>query len=246
MKAASQLNGMVTSLGNLSRLSGSLFPVLKALNVPSVPATKLINETVVGVLCSNIRYSYDDHNVINSATVNAALGSPLQLTGRSGKGKTTLANLIAGLYMPDSGNVIKEYISSQYHAHVGFVTQDIYLFGGSLRSNLLSGRNYSEKEIWAVLDQVEASGFVRHLGGLDINITEAGRSLSGGQRRRLGIARALISRCDILILDEITSGLDKFNKDAVETLIEKLSHSKVIIMISHKELDLSQRSIYSL
>ena len=190
MKAVSQLNGMVASLGNLSRLSGSLFPVLHALNIPSVPTTKFINEKVVGVLCSNISYSYGDHNVIKSTNINAVVGSPLLLSGRSGKGKTTLANLIAGLYMPNTGNVIyqgasgKEYISSQYHAHVGFVTQDIYLFGGSLRSNLLSGRNYSEKEIWATLDQVEASDFVRHLGGLDVNITEAGRSLSGGQSPR--------------------------------------------------------------
>ena len=250
MKASSQLNGMVASLGKLSRLSGSLFPILHALNIPSVPTTKFINEKVVGVLCNNIRYSYDNNNVINSATVKAAVGLPLQLTGQSGKGKTTLANLIAGLYMPDAGNVMyqgasgKEYISSQYHANVGFVTQDIYLFGGSLRSNLLSGRNYSEKEIWATLDQVEASDFVRHLGGLDINITEAGRSLSGGQRRRLGIARALISGCDILILDEITSGLDKVNKDAVITLIEKLSHSKVVVVISHEEIQLQQKVIY--
>ena len=250
MKAASQLNGMVASLGNLSRLSGSLYPVLNALNIPSVLATKLINERVVGVFCNNIRYSYDDHNVVNSATVNAAIGSPLQLAGRSGKGKTTLANLIAGLYMPEAGNVIykgasgKEYISSKYHAHVGFVTQDIYLFGGSLRSNLLSSQNYSDKIIWATLDQVEASEFVRHLGGLDINITEAGRSLSGGQRRRLGIARALISGCDILILDEITSGLDKVNKDAVVALIEKLSHSKVVIVISHEEIQLQQKVVY--
>jgi subfamily B ATP-binding cassette protein MsbA len=248
MKAASQLNGMVASLGNLSRLSGSLYPVLCALNTQPVLATKLINEAVVGVFCKKISYSYDHHKVINDATINAIVGSPLMLSGRSGKGKTTLANLIAGLYMPDSGNIIyqgasgKEYISSQYHAHVGFVTQDIYLFGGSLRSNLVADRDTSDEHIWSILDQVEASDFVRNLGGLDINITEAGRSLSGGQRRRLGIARSLISGCDILILDEITSGLDKANKDAVVRLIEKLSLSKVVVIISHEELELSQQS----
>ncbi len=252
MKAASQLNGMVASLGNLSRLSGSLYPVLNALNTPPALATKLINEAVVGVFCNNISYSYDHHKVINSTTIKAVFGSPLILSGRSGKGKTTLANLIAGLYIPDSGKIIyqgasgKEYISSQYHAHVGFVTQDIYLFGGSLRSNLVADRDSSDEHIWSILDQVEAADFVRQLGGLDINITEAGRSLSGGQQRRLGIARALISGCDILILDEITSGLDKVNKDAVIKLIEKLSHSKVVVVISHEDLELSQQSIYFL
>ena len=252
VKAATQLNGVVASLGNLSRLSGSLFPVLESLNIQSVPVTKSIKEIVVGVLCKNISFSYGDRNVIHSATINAFVGAPLQLSGGSGKGKTTFANLIAGLYLPDLGNITylgasgEKYESSQYRAHIGFVTQDIYLFAGSFRSNLLAGQNCTDEEIWLTLDQVEAADFVRDLGGLDVKITEAGRSLSGGQRRRLGIARALITGCDILILDEITSGLDKVNKGAVIKLIDKLSRSKVVVVISHEELVLSQQSIYFL
>jgi ABC-type multidrug transport system fused ATPase/permease subunit len=251
-KAFDQLNAMVSSLGNLSRLSGSLFPVKDALNLPLIPSKKEIKETVIGVACKEIYFGYGKHNVLNGVNFNASAGFPLQLAGQSGKGKTSMANLIAGLCIPDSGKVIyqgasgKEYISSEHFAHIGFVTQDIYLFEGSLRSNLLSGKSHSDEEIWLILDQVGATEFVKNLGGLDINISEAGRSLSGGQRRRLGIARALISGCDILIFDEITSGLDKANKKAITDLIEKLSAIKVIIFISHEELNITNKIKYFL
>lgn len=250
LKAASQLNGAIASLGNLSRLSGSLYPVLSALNTPPFHATELIPESVTSVRCNNLGYSYGNHKVIDGATFSAVKGEPLLLSGRSGKGKTTITNLIAGLYLPDSGSVIyrgasgKEYPSDQYRARIGFVTQDIYLFGGSLRSNLVAGRDYTDEEIWSVLDQVEASDFVRRLGGLDTDTAEAGRSLSGGQRRRLGIARVLLSGCDILIFDEVTSGLDKVNKDAVTALIERLSRTKVVVIISHEEIQLPQKIVF--
>jgi ABC-type bacteriocin/lantibiotic exporter with double-glycine peptidase domain len=252
MKAIGQLNGAVTLLGTLSRLSGSLYPVLNALNTPPFHATKLINEQVTSVNCNNLSYGYGSHKVIDGATFSAVKGVPLLLSGRSGKGKTTLTNLIANLYLPDSGSVNyqgasgQEYPSNQYRALVGFVTQDIYLFSGSLRSNLTAGRDYTDEKIWSVLDQVEASDFVRSMGGLDMDTVEAGRSLSGGQRRRLGIARVLIPGCDILIFDEVTAGLDKINKDAVIRLIEKIARSKVVVVISHEDLSLSQKSEYKI
>ncbi len=250
VKAAGQLNGLVAMLGNLSRLSGSLHPVLNALNTVPVKDVQLIGEEVTSIFCNNVSYSYGSKKVIDEATFNTVKGVPLILKGRSGKGKTTLANLISGIDFPDSGTVFyqgvsgQKYPSNQYRAHVGFVTQDIYLFGGNLRSNLVADGKYSDEDLWSVLDLVEASDFVRSLGGLDMNIAEAGRSLSGGQRRRLGIARALVSGCDILILDEITSGLDKKNKDSVFRLIDKLSKSKVVVMISHEDLPLTQKREY--
>ena len=250
--AASQLNASISHFGNLSRLSGSLYPVLSALKVSSSNNKNLINEKVISVKCQDLRYSYDGNKVLENITLSANIGKLLNISGRSGKGKTTLINIIAGLYSPESGSVIyegisgKKYLSNNFHGNVGYLTQDVHLFGGSLRSNLSAGRNVSDKEIWSVLDKVEASYFVKEMGGLDIETLEAGRSLSGGQRRRLGIARVLISRCNILIFDEITSGLDKINKDAIFLLLKELSKNNVVILISHESLGLSNYDEFKL
>lgn len=252
LKVASQLNGAVSSIGNLSRLSGSLYPVIDALSVPSIPERKLIKQHVKSVELNNVNYDYKNNNVINNVSLKAEIGRPLVLSGRSGKGKTTLANLIAGLYFPIKGEVLyvtedNSKLESQfYRAHIGFVTQDIYLFKGTLRTNLVSTLKYSDEKIWSVLEQVDAHEFVRAMGGLDTESAEAGRSLSGGQRRRLGIARVLLSGCEILIFDEVTAGLDQKNKDAVMDVIEKLSIDYIVVMISHDELTLQHQVTYTL
>lgn len=250
VRVASQLNGAVASVGTVSRLSGSLYPVLDALAVPSIPARQSIDEPVVRVEMDKVSYAYGQHIAINGVTLVAEKGVPLILSGRSGQGKTTLANLIAGLYFPSNGRVIYVgasgaiFESMGYRAKVGFVTQDIYLFRGSLRTNLTAGRTCSDEQIWAVLDQVDAAEFVRAMGGLDTESAEAGRSLSGGQRRRLGVARVLLSGSDILIFDEATAGLDQANKTAVLNVIERLSKTYIVVVISHEMLSFSEQSTY--
>lgn len=244
VKVVSQLNGATSAYGNLSRLSGSLHPVLDALNLPPTPKRELISEKVIKVNLKNAHYSFGDQHVLQNITLDVEQGSPLVLSGRSGKGKTTLANLIAGLYFPSKGNVeyvgssAKVYPSPTHYARVGFVTQDIYLFHGNLRHNLTAGRDRTDDQIWTALRKVDAADFVEKLGGLDVTSAEAGRSLSGGQRRRLGIARVLLSGSDILIFDEITSGLDNLNIVAVLKVVEELCQEYIVIMISHDESSL--------
>ena len=251
-RAASQLNGAVASFGNLSRLSGSLFPVLSMLAIKPVNKRTLIQEEIIGIELNRVSYKYGIHKVLNNINLRVTKGFPLLLTGRSGKGKTTIGNLIAGLFYPSFGELIykgasgKSYLSSKYRANIGFVTQDIYLFQGTLRSNLIGNRKYKDQEIWSALKQVDIFNFVKKIGGLDILTAEAGRSLSGGQRRRLGIARALLSGCDILIFDEILSGLDKKNKIAITKLINELGNKRIIIMISHDEILLNKKFNYNI
>jgi ABC-type branched-subunit amino acid transport system ATPase component len=251
-RAASQLNGAVASFGNLSRLSGSLFPVLSMLAIKPLNKRTLIQEEIIGIELNRVSYKYGIHKVLNNINLRVTKGSPLLLTGRSGKGKTTIGNLIAGLFYPSSGELMyegasgKSYLSTKYRANIGFVTQDIYLFQGTLRSNLTENRKYKDEEIWSALKQVDIFNFVKKIGGLDILTAEAGRSLSGGQRRRLGIARALLSGCDILIFDEILSGLDKKNKIAITKLINELGNKKIIIMISHDEILLNKKFTYNI
>lgn len=251
IRVAGQLNGAVASVGNLSRLSGGLYPVLDALGVPPISVRQLIDEPVVRIEMDQVSYAYGGHTVIDEVTLVVEKGLPLVLSGRSGKGKTTLANLIAGLYSPCSGRLIyfsasgREFSSRDYRARVGFVTQDIYLFRGSLRCNLAAGRDCTDEQIWAALEKVDAAEFVRTMGGLDTESAEAGRSLSGGQRRRLGIARILLSGSDILIFDEATAGLDQVNKSAVLSVIEQLSENYIVVIVSHEELFLARQKLYS-
>jgi ABC-type multidrug transport system fused ATPase/permease subunit len=250
LKAAGQLNGLVGAVGNLSRLSGSLYPVIDALKVPARLPRQAIDEQVAGIEASSINYSYDTLLVIDMVSLKVKRREPLVLSGRSGKGKTTLANLLAGLYVPEAGEIVyigesgRRYSGNQYYAKVGFVTQDIYLFQGTLRENLTAGRNCAEAEVWEILEQVDAADFVRQLGGLDTESVEAGRALSGGQRRRLGVARVLLSGADVLIFDEVTAGLDQANKTAVISVIERLSEQYVIVLISHDPLTLSGQTSF--
>lgn len=251
LRLSVQLNGVIAAIGNLARLSGSIFPVLEAMAVPMVRHRKNIFEPIVGIEMSSVFYAYGNVRVINDVSLSVKRKEPLVICGRSGKGKTTLGNLLAGLYFPETGEVHyigasgKSYSGGRRSAKVGFVTQDIYLFKGTLRENLAAGRERSEEAIWSALDQVDASDFVRQLGGLDLEGAEAGRSLSGGQRRRLGIARVLLSGADILIFDEVTAGLDHSNKLAVLGTIERLSECYVIVLISHDPLQLTGQKTYT-
>jgi ABC-type bacteriocin/lantibiotic exporter with double-glycine peptidase domain len=253
IRLANQLNGALASVGNLSRLSGSLYPVLAALELPQVRSTIQMPEPVGAVRLNGVAYSYEETEVLRNINLIVERGTPVVLVGPSGRGKTTLANLISGLYVPSSGTITylgaksnRHFVSMQYRARVGYVTQDIYLFQGTLRDNLLSGQSIADELVWQTLEKVGAADFVRALGGLDAESAEAGRSLSGGQRRRLGIARVLLSDSDILIFDEITAGLDPINRQAVLDLLALLAETHVMILISHDDISLPRQQTYLL
>jgi ABC-type multidrug transport system fused ATPase/permease subunit len=251
IRAAGQLNAAAAQFGNIARLSGSLYPVMEALSMPPIPIKKTINDPIVQIELDQVSYAYAENIVIKNLTLIVEKGVPLVLQGPSGKGKTTLANLMAGLYRPKIGKVLyvgadgTKYDSFSYRPRVGYVTQDIYLFGENLRNNLTAGRNCTDEKIWMALEQVGAAKFVKVMGGLDIESAEAGRSLSGGQRRRLGIARVLLSSSDILIFDEATAGLDFANKISILDVIQQLSKSYIVVLISHEELSLPYQKSFS-
>jgi ATP-binding cassette subfamily C protein len=243
LRVATQFNGAIASIGNLTRLSGSLLPVLKSLQIPKKKVRSLITHDLTQVKIDNISFSFNSQNVINNFSHIIDKGCPLVLSGRSGKGKTTLANIIAGLYFPEKGNVyyissdLTHYNSKDYKIKIGYVTQDIFLFKGTIKENLVEDNIVNEKKIWEVLSQVDATDFVINLGGLNAESLEAGKSLSGGQKRRLGIAKVLLSSVDILIFDEVTAGLDDKNKLSVLNIIKTLSKENIVIIISHDPVD---------
>jgi ABC-type multidrug transport system fused ATPase/permease subunit len=238
-RISGQLNGAIASLGNLSRLSGSLHPVNKALEIPCIPHREDITEEISSISVEKLNFDFIGNQLLSGVNVVVQRTVPLVLKGESGSGKTTLVNLIAGLYFTNSGGIYyvgvtgKKYDSREYRAKIGYVTQDIYLFSGSFRENLISGLLISDDKIWVILEQLGAADFVQSAGGLDGVIAESGKSLSGGQRRRLGIARVLLRGVDILLFDEITSGLDSTNAKAIQDMVENISHQYVVVLISH-------------
>ncbi len=251
LRLTGQVNSAIASLGNLSRLSGSIHPILNSLELPQVRKLERIKEPISKVII-NASYSYSGREILKDVDLTLECGCPTLLYGKSGKGKTTLANLISGLYIPETGSVLYEcknknqFNSINCRAAVGYVTQDIYLFKGTLRDNLAIGKLIDDKFIWEILERVSAAKFVQELGGLDSQSTEAGRSLSGGQRRRLGIARVLLCKSDILIFDEITAGLDTENKQSLMELITSLSREHIVVLISHDEVTRLNHKVYQL
>jgi ABC-type multidrug transport system fused ATPase/permease subunit len=157
-----------------------------------------------------------------------AQGSVTALVGPTGSGKSTIAQLAVGLIAPGSGEVRLAPGSR------AVVFQEAFLSSGTVRDNVELGTHYTDEEIWDALDQAAASEFVRRLPQqLDTVVGERGVSLSGGQRQRLALARALVRRPSLLVLDDTTSALDPATEAMIlERLRTRLSRSTVLMVAS--------------
>ncbi len=169
--------------------------------------------------------------------------SSLALVGRSGSGKSTLADIIGGLLSPDSGRMLIDGVALDaaarraWRTEVAYVQQEAVLFSGTVRDNLLWARpGASEAELAHALESA-AAGFVFDLpGGLDCDLGEGGRQLSGGERQRIALARALLRRPRLLILDEATSAIDASAERAIAEAIGELRGTLTILIIGHRGL----------
>lgn len=240
MKAINYVNIATANVGNLTAFSGSITPVHDLFLIPKEKSKLPISEKIIAVAAYNISYSYNANKVIDNISLEAKIGQPLLISGPSGSGKTTLANIIAGVYSPQNGKVIyhdasgKSYNSEHYKTRIGYVTQDIHLFHGSIKDNLVfSDMEIENNFVRECLKKAGADDFIKEIGGIEATIAEAGRSLSGGEKRRLGIARVLTRTPDILVLDEVTAGLDHRKKSELIKTIKELAKDFVIIIIAH-------------
>ena len=164
---------------------------------------------------------HEGGTALDGISLCAKRGEVIGIVGGTGSGKTTLVNLIPRFYDVTEGKVladgidVKKYPLKQLRRKIGIVPQRAVLFKGTVRSNLCWGnKNADDGEIWAALETAQAAEFVRKLeGGLDAPVEQGGRNFSGGQRQRLTIARAVVMKPEILILDDSSSALD-FATDA--------------------------------
>jgi len=165
------------------------------------------------------------------------------LVGPSGVGKTTVADLIAGLLVPDSGKILcndKPLTDDNrvaWRETVAYVTQDVFLFHDTVRNNLnWVSPDITDERLWWALEMAAARDFIKAMpDGLDTIIGDRGTRLSGGERQRLALARALLSNPQLLILDEATSALDSDNEKKIKQALDRLQGKLTIVIIAHRE-----------
>jgi ATP-binding cassette subfamily B protein len=192
----------------------------------------------------NFKHLTGRQNALTNVSFNTNKGETIAFVGPSGSGKTTLVKLLVGLYKPMEGNIFYNETSSEQidldelREKIGFVTQDTQLFSGTIRENLQFVRpGATDDECLFVLRQAACQNLMARADkGLDTVIGEGGVKVSGGEKQRLSIARALLRKPDILVFDEATSALDSLTEEEITATIREVSDqtSHMTILIAHR------------
>lgn len=205
--------------------------------------TKVLKDIKKEIKFNDVCFSYDgQREVLHKVNLTVPVGSKVALVGNSGGGKSTVTALIPRLYEIDSGSItidgtdIKEFTISSLREQIAMVFQDNFLFDGTVRENLLYGKeNATDAEIEFAIKSAYLDEFVKKLPqGLDTMIGERGLLLSGGQKQRLAIARAILKNAPVVILDEATSALDNKSEKVVQQALDKLMEGRTTIVIAHR------------
>ena len=193
----------------------------------------------------NVSFAYQgkDELALNNISFSVPAGKTVALVGRSGSGKSTIANLVTRFYDIEQGEIlldgvnIQDYRLSNLRENCAVVSQQVHLFNDTIANNIAYAAQdkYSREEIIAAAKAAYALEFIEKLPqGFDTVIGENGASLSGGQRQRLAIARALLRNSPVLILDEATSALDTESERAIQSALDELKKDRTVIVIAHR------------
>lgn len=191
----------------------------------------------------NVSFGYNKkQKVLHDINLHIRSGEHLAIVGLSGSGKTTIVNLLLGFYAVDDGTIsiddieIRQCSLKSIRQQIGVVQQEILIFDGSIRMNLLLGNLHAtDEDIMAACNDAAIGDMIRRLpNGLDTIIGKEGMELSGGQKQRLAIARIFLKNPKILIFDEATSSLDHESEKLVHQAWEKISQNKTSIIIAHR------------
>jgi ATP-binding cassette, subfamily B, bacterial len=203
-------------------------------------ATRIVGD----VRYENVSFSYnsDRRLALNHISFHARPGETIALVGATGAGKSTLVNLLVRFYEFDSGDIlidgksVRDYDLRALRESVGVVTQESFLFNGTVRENLLMGKpTASEEELWRAVDAANAREFIERLPSkLESVVGERGVKLSVGEKQRLSIARALLKDPPILILDEATASVDTATERLIQEALEHLMANRTSIVIAHR------------
>lgn len=191
---------------------------------------------------NNIEFSYDKRKIIDGISLHIPQKTTTAVVGPSGGGKSTLCNLISRFWDVDGGNIrlggidIREYSMDSLMKNFSFVFQNVYLFADTIANNIAFGReNATREEIVTAAKKACCHDFIMSLpDGYDTVIGEGGASISGGEKQRISIARAIMKNAPIIILDEATANVDPENEKELVEAIDALTKEKTIIMIAHR------------
>jgi ATP-binding cassette, subfamily B, bacterial MsbA len=211
-------------------------------DVVESPRAVLLDSFRESVEFENVTFRYEAEPVLREVDLEIRRGEAVALVGRSGSGKSTMADLIPRFYDVTSGRIVidghdvRDLTLASLRAQIAVVTQFTFLFNDSVRNNIAYGDvGTSMERIEAAAHAANAHGFITELPqGYDTVIGELGVKLSGGQRQRLAIARALLKNAPILILDEATSALDNESERLVQQAIERLMEGRTTLVIAHR------------
>lgn len=189
-----------------------------------------------------LQYSPDSHPALSDISFTLPKGQMLALVGASGAGKSSIADLLIGLYAPNKGQILidgepLEHLElASWQKRLGVVSQDTFLFNATIADNVSFGMPEATLEqIDAACEAAQASGFIKSLPkGYDTFVGERGYRLSGGQRQRLSLARAILRDPELLILDEATSALDSHSERLVQQAIERFERNHTVLVIAHR------------
>lgn len=216
------------------------------LNLPVLPDSgKSVPILHTDIMLNQVSFSYDgtqEHEVLHNISLKMPQGSFTALVGPSGGGKSTVARLIARFWDVTAGNItiggedIKNISIRQLSELVSFVTQDNFLFNCSLKENIRLGNpKASDEEVYAAAKAACCDDFISRLEkGYDTSAGDAGKRLSGGEKQRIAIARAILKNAPIVILDEATAFTDPQNEDKIQKSIMALSKGKTLLVIAHR------------
>ena len=190
----------------------------------------------------HVSFGYDSRRVLKDVSFTIPEGSSAAIVGPSGSGKTTICSLLARFYDPQAGRVtigghdLKEMTCDSLLANISMVFQNVYLFNDTVRANICFGRpDATEEEMIAAAKKARCHDFIMALpDGYDTIVGEGGGTLSGGEKQRISIARALLKDAPIVILDEATASIDPENEHLIQAALSELTRGKTIVTIAHR------------
>ncbi|MFK7851996.1 MAG: ABC transporter ATP-binding protein [Akkermansiaceae bacterium] len=235
-----QLNQMIFS----SRAAGDrVFEIIDSKDEPNASSGDSLPSNINSdVRFENVSFAYGNQPTLNGVNIDAKAGQTIALVGSTGAGKSTILSLLNRFYETDSGRItisgcdISKLAKPSLREKLGYVTQEAFLFNGTVRENLLlAKRDATDEEMWIALSAANAKSFVKNLPEqLQTNVGERGVKLSGGEKQRLSIARALLKDAPILLLDEATASVDSETERQIQSALDRLMKNRTAFVIAHR------------